>query len=78
MRIRIKENSDLDELSITLQKILAYLADNGVTSVERCNLYFTPLKPSGKEKELPDDQWDEFEIIRDQPKVRGGGGRKRS
>lgn len=78
MRIRITEDQDLDELSITFQKILAYLADNGVSSVERCNLYLTPIKPSGNVRELPADKWNEFEIMPDKPKTGGGGGRKRS
>ena len=78
MRIRITEDQDLTELSITFQKILAYLEDNGVSSVERCNIYLTPLKPSGSERELPATKLIDFEIMPDKPKTGGGAGRKRS
>lgn len=71
MRIRLSNAQTLDELSITLQKILAYMADNGVESVDRCNLYLTAFKPSGAERIIPASKLDDFEIMKDQPK--GGG-----
>ena len=76
MRIRIHNAQDLDELSLTLQKILAHLEDAGVASADRINLYLTPLKPSGDEKTLAPEKLDSFEILADQPagsKGRGGG-----
>ncbi len=76
MRIRINEAQDLDEINITLQKILAFLADQNIHSLDRCNLYFTPLKPSGNEKTMSAQKLDCFEVIADKPK-QGGGSRKK-
>lgn len=76
MRIKIKNAQSLDEFNITLQIILAYLQDNGVDSVDRCNLYFSAKKPSGNDKVLPAADLDAFEIIPEKPNSGGAVGRK--
>jgi len=73
MRIKIKDAQSLEEFNINLQRILAYLDDNGVDSVDRCNLYFTAKKPSGGEKILPAADLEAFEIIPENPNSGGGG-----
>lgn len=75
MRIKLNDTQDLDEFSIQLQKLIAFLQDNGVHSLERCNLYLSALKPSGSEKIFEAGRYEDFEIIPDKP---GKGGVKRS
>lgn len=77
MRIKIKGEQTLENLSITLQKILYMLEQNEVSKVESCNLYFKAKKESGKEKVFSRIDYPEFEIIPEDPKSsRGGSTRK--
>lgn len=72
-RIRINDKKNLDELSVTLQKIIAYMDTQGVDSLDGINLYFSPMKPSGKELMIKPAKLDEFEIMPDKPQKDGGG-----
>jgi hypothetical protein len=47
LRIKINGRYDLEQTSLLLQRVLAQLADSGVTSIENCVMYLAPLGPNG-------------------------------
>jgi hypothetical protein len=68
MRIQINEDQSLEELSVTLQIILAYLEDNKVDKAGRVNIYLTPLRKDGDERTLDAVETERFKTFKDKPK----------
>ena len=73
MRIKINGSHDLDSIHIALQQVIAHLQDHHVAELDRINLYLTPKRADGSEKELVPVKTPAFEIIADAPKQKGGG-----
>jgi hypothetical protein len=54
LRIRLNGRLDLEEFAYMLQRALARLQDQGVTSVEGCAIFLTPLTRGGSPASLVD------------------------